>query len=561
MRLVDFQDRLRLANNLATSVIHIDTAGIQGEIRKLKKWLGAERELRATSNQMQTALLEFRNCGRAEQPSFSNLRLICNAAGTILPVGGRSFCLLEESDLFGLLLQYVGCFGEQPRLFRRLFRGLLNCYFSSDPDEVPRQSQMWEVLRNFLRENLSKLGTGTVQPRWVDTIQDHNNLLEMDPCIRYGRDLLNGNDAQFKTIELELGIGGSSWIARKIVWSHVRAAAELEDARFAQVVPSILEMIELGKHASLRDQCLAALLERHCARSANAPNVALFTFAVRYWQNPWLPTNIAKWGRVSSTVKNAISAWLKLDLIQQFFEMLANDGNGDRRRLDFWIQYHDVMGDMYFALGSYARKHASKEFRELRSKLFGCELYLTGAGSPDNNAFMMCFGDYVVVEFGNPGNACYVYRRSNGLPFALEWKKEVLAKQLKDKSRIDWLQHKDNVRGFATWEERFESELYIEYRIRPSLEALPAPWRTGKCYSTCTANTLAAFCEAFGLSYSDNREGGGIALVTVSGKHELAEKQLRTWGFLVGREKNSYPFTPPVENTGHLALHRISYGE
>jgi len=543
LSLPEFEERLRRANERALAGIKPDTDGISREVAKLRRWLNDDRELRAPSEHLQAAVLRFRSFGGKQEFSFAELRLVCAASAMTILLGGKSFCLLTDRDLLADLLRQVSMFESEPRRLRRLFRGLLNCYFSTDPSESQVKGEGWEQLRSFLRQQVVRLGAGSTQPRWVEIIQEHRNLLDSEPCLRYADALLRNDRTEFNQIESELAISGASWIGRKIVWSLVKAAVKLDDARFSEHIARLLNQFEEARYASLLDECLAELLERYCRGKGQSAHAELFGFAVRHWKNPWLATNSGRWGRVSESTRKAVTAWLKLDLIQQFFELLASDGNGDRRRLEFWIKYHECMDDMYFALGSHARKHPSKEFRELRHRLIGRVKSLSGAGSPDNNAFLICFGDYIVVEFGNAGNACYVYQRSAGLTFSLESAQEIVAKDLKSPDNVLWLSHKDNVHGYRKWEQRFEARLYAGIQVRISPTQLPAPWGFGVVYDSFSPSLLNAFTNAFGCSYHDRRGDGGSELITIGTNHELAAKQLHSWGFrLAGSNDHWYRY-------------------
>jgi EH_Signature domain len=539
--LLDFEDRLRAANFAALAAFKTDTSGIRAELGKLRKWLNGDRELRAPSAHLQIALLRFRQAGGAPECPFADLRLVCAASPMSIPVGGATFCLLEQLDLLASLLRQVKIFQADPRRFRRLYRGLLNCYFITDPSENRAKGEGWERLRCFLRDHVDCLGTGSIQPRWVEVIQEHRNLLDTEPCLRYSRDLLRGNNSEFAQVESELAIGGSSWIGRMIVLSIVKAAVALDDSQFNSHIPALLEKIEQERYASLLDSCLAQLLERYCRGTGRPPHANLFGCAVRHWKNPRLATNAGRWGRVSEATRKTVFAWLKLDLIQQFFELLASDGNGDRRRLDFWIKYHESMDDMYFALGSYARDHPGRDLRELRSRLTGRGMSLTGAGGPDNNAFLMCFGDYVIVECGNSGSACRVYRRSAGLPFDLDRDGKVTGKQLReDDLTVLWLQHKDGIKGYRSWESRFEFSLLTLFRIRRAPDTMPDPWGRGGLLSSCSTSELSSFCTAFGCGYEDNRKLGGCEWIGVPAGNKVAEDQLRLWGFVLSTARQKW---------------------
>jgi hypothetical protein len=159
-----------------------------------------------------------------------------------------------------------------------------------------------------------------------------------------------------------------------------------------------------------------------------------------------------------------VADWLKLVLIQQFFSLLAADGTNDTRRLKFWERYHDSIDDMYFALGNSAYYHNGPDFREIRKKMEGRLLNLQNAGSPDNNAFIMCIGNHVIVEFGLKGNACYIFRRDE-LPFALSGYVNGDGTGLKGQPFVDRLLHHDA--NMETWERKFQRTIARLMSVQP----------------------------------------------------------------------------------------------
>ena len=179
-----------------------------------------------------------------------------------------------------------------------------------------------------------------------------------------------------------------------------------------------MRTIDDKRFATLRDEILAGLIERYHRCKAADVHKELCDFAVAAWKNPWLPLNEMAWGRVSNAARQMISNWLKLDLIFEFFNLLAEDGRGDRSRFEFWRRYLEQIDDMYFVLGSRTLNSTDPNIRALRRKLEGRLMHLTGT-EPANNAFIMRIGNALIVEFSRSGNATYTYT-SYQLPFSLE---------------------------------------------------------------------------------------------------------------------------------------------
>ena len=132
--------------------------------------------------------------------------------------------------------------------------------------------------------------------------------------------------------------------------------------------------------------------------------------------NPWL--HRAAWDtyvldkdrRPDASAREMVNGWLKVRLIKDFFGLLSEDRSADSRRLNYWLGFEPMIQDMWFALGADAVSDPRKEYGEFRQRANGRLLDLAGSTPTSNNAFLMHFGEYLVVEFGITDNACFVYR-------------------------------------------------------------------------------------------------------------------------------------------------------
>ena len=161
--------------------------------------------------------------------------------------------------------------------------------------------------------------------------------------------------------------------------------------------------------------------------------------------------------------------WLKLEFIESFFTLLAEEGTGDKRRLMFWKRYVHAIDHIHFALGTEASESRTKDFVVLRQKMEGLSIPLQDTVR-SNNAFIMQLGKVAVVEFGGFSNACYFYQ--NGRPFDVT--KPVVSRvdarnSLKHSEHVLKLLHKDGIHGWDKWEQMFEATLQREFGIAPTL--------------------------------------------------------------------------------------------
>jgi hypothetical protein len=158
-----------------------------------------------------------------------------------------------------------------------------------------------------------------------------------------------------------------------------------------------------------------------------------------------------------------VNGWIKRRLIKDFFEILSDDGSADPRRLNYWLRYEPVVEDMWFALGPYASRHSSPDFKEFRSRAKGRLLTLEAPGLPKNNAFVMRIGHITIVEFGAQGNAAYLYNTEK-LPFDLSksWVSGNSAglKNIRVGQRF--------IHHGANWEKKFDAILFPLIEFRPT---------------------------------------------------------------------------------------------
>lgn len=528
---------LSAINSAAFQGLHFDHRPIEREVKALKQWLSSNGEMSPSVDLIQVALRHFQASGLLA--NLRDARLVCRGVAT--PIGNNPVSVMDTRGLFPALLQEVSQYLAEPRKFRRCYRGLLASYFAFDPLAAQgREDSLknFEQLRLYLQQHLPKVKTEGTNPDWVNTLVEHQNLLTEHPAERYGQDFLNGQTTHFSEAEAQLSISGTSWLGRDVVLAMVKAAIQLDDARFTGHLPRLLELLEEPRHATLLDSCLAQLLERYSQTTPLVMHLALCNFAVTHWKNPWINKNHARWKMVSESARKMIANWLKLDFLKQFFELLSADGSNDTRRLDFWARYHQRIDDMYFVLGPYAMNNRAPDFVGLRKKMEGRLLGLSGGGSLENNAFIMTMGDYAFIEFGAMGNAAYVYSLAAGLPFDLTRTRTFSSSDLKNKDRaIERLTHKDNMHGYPTWERRFDSELFLIYGIRARDDEIPEPWRSGSYLTSGNQRNIDAFCKAFGLTQEDRRSEGGQFWIKADDTHPTANAQLRNWGFSYRAER------------------------
>jgi hypothetical protein len=552
----DLKRKLSRTNARAFEGLTFDHAPLAKELEILTQWVGATASPSPPFDIVLEALLRFQRSSHLA--SLREAQLVCY--GCIQAYGQEKRPLIEDSRLFPELLECADKYRQKPRAFRRCYRGLLSGYLDYDPDvsssgHVGKQN--WKTLQNYLHERLRNINSASLEPDWVNAIIEHKNLLTDDPTGRYGQSLLEGDRQEFEAAKLKLDISNTSWVIRQLVFAQLDAAIAQNDLGFNQHLPRLLELLE--EHRLILDKGLQMVLERYRGCADAVQNIPLRNFAIAHWGNPWLPSNSARWSRVTETTRQMVTDWLKLDLIRQFFSLLAEDNANDKRRLKFWERFHKSIDDMYFALGSYARANQSRDFVELRKKMQGRVLDLNAGGSPRNNAFIMRMGDYVSVEFGVSGNAFFIFDRRH-LPFDLE--KRTIAgdrSELKHDRNVERLLHIDT--GAGRWEHTFEQTLLRLMNARPADEDTArhtAPRarlveRPGSdaARATRTSNhpsysrrELEQYCTVHGLRIRDLTSQRGNLWVRTDQSDRSVSRQLSDWGFQYKENKGWWRQNP-----------------
>jgi hypothetical protein len=465
-QVADLRAALELAMEFRPPRFEAEFDALDRETHKLRGWLGGQGSVKPPQDVSHSALREF---VRAQE--LPTLRHATAASfGCTDPFDGRAHGLIADGELFPVFLDRLDDYRESPRAFRLCYRGLLHSYFQYDVQRGPRPAHdNWRLLRTYLNDRSVLIGTPGFQPTWIGTLERNPEVLGQDPGSFYGEELFRGRPERFDEVCKELAITDASWLIWHVVVGQIEAATLGADSEFRASIPELLKLLE--KHLLAKNLGLAKLLTRY--RECGSPTLheQLRDFAVGAWGNPWLAMNEASWSVVASDARQMVADWLKLALMQKFFGLLADDGLNDTRRLKFWESYHQSIHAMYFALGETARTHRGPDFREVRKQMEGLRLALTHSTSK-NNAFIMHIGEHVVVEFGEKGNACYIFHKDR-LPFELAGEVAGNYLALKHDDHVTRLRHADS--GTWKWEENFHTALANVVRVeRPSASIKPS---------------------------------------------------------------------------------------
>lgn len=478
--------------------------------------------------------------------SFNGYRDIKRACyGLLVPIkNGKT--LVQNSERMGSLLTIVDHFESDAKKLKRCFQGLLSAYLELDGYEpASTLHPQWRILRDRLVKWLPTLQSVSPVPDWLDATIEHRNLLGEQPTKRYGAAILNGNSGEFESACTRLGIGRYSWVRRRAIISSVEAAVNESDAGFRRYLDKIISV--LLDNPGVRAEGAAKLLNRYAQQVTTSEFGPLRAFAVETFGNPLITANKQRWFEVSPEAREMVSNWLKGFLIERFFELLSHDGRTDRRRPEFWNRHRGSIENMWFILGTSAMSNWNDDFKKLRATMGDHCLSLQGA-TAGNNAFVMKLGGVYVVEFGERGNATYIFDQ-NALPFDLTGRSHLHLARLKASSRIEWLRHMD---GREVWEDKFEDTLR-RYGVYAD-EAMPQsqPRRTisntrealNEAYTPAEIrHGVKRLCNERGLRYDDRAPSGRI-VVYADKSNAVVSQRLSQWGFRYNAEHRRWVWSP-----------------
>jgi hypothetical protein len=529
---------------------------------------------------IQRAVSSFVKAARVSD--YRDLRLL--SYGLTVRPGAGATAIIERPALLEKLLAAIEAIRDKARQFRRCCQGLLAAYFGVDPTGMPGAAAGWSSIRSFLARERRALVGAESPPDWVRALEEHKNLLSDSPCDRYAKAFLDDDTREFESACSRLAIGSQSWVRESVVLSAVKAAGELPDPQFVSRIPALLKLLSGAK--TVQAMGIRAMLNRYAQMASRPSHQELRVAALALFGNPLLTRNAPAWAptHVTPAARQMVADWLKLDVIKQFFELLSHDGATDRRRPQFWSQYVPIIENIWIVFGPAGQDRHNADFQGLHKLLGNQALRLSGS-TKHNNAFVMKIGRRYVIEFGETGNATYIYDETT-LPFELAGTLD-LKYDLKAGNKK--LNHHD---GNLLWEDRFRMELDLDRLLRNAKtveeraraqaavqaqeiaaaqaqarreaeataraaareherqqgaqnqarqQAGPAepepvvreePIARGAARTNAFEQEFREFCVERGLAFQDERHRGGRLTVRASNRNPTVTATLRGWGFV-----------------------------
>lgn len=437
-------------------------------LRDVRRSLGDADLVDPRSDEVRASLHRFASTQAVS--SFTELKYVCY--GVSVPFGAAQHRIIDQSPLFDRLIHCVDERLSQPRQYRRCYQGLLNGYFGFEGEHtLPATSgENWTRLRHYLGERLPLVGEHAAarsqRAGWIEALEGHCNLLTDSPCSRYAQALVEGRTDELKAVCSSLGISSNSWVWDEALMAYVRAVCDAPDAGFKLQLSGVLNLVNgrstlrLPEVLAKRSTALTVTRYAQCAERPEHPE--LRDTSLQWIGNPRVHQTSWDASVGNEPARLMVEGWLKRRLIRDFFEVLAQDGSADLRRLDYWLKWEAQITDMWFVLGGDARRNRGSAFVEVRKRMAGFDRVLAG-NNDGNNAFVMRIGPMLVIEFGVVGNACYVFTASD---FHTDLSKPGLSiLELKQREGAVRLSHNHQ------WEHRFNTELTRKLRSSPGARA------------------------------------------------------------------------------------------
>jgi hypothetical protein len=521
--------RLEHVSGQAIGDLRIDEGQLMGLPDEVARILGRTSALHPARIQdkerIWSAVSELRD--GANEHSRSTLRYV--AYGCCSVFTAHAYSLVSDQPALGRFLHACELEGRSdPRWFRKIYGALLDAYFSAERDADWFKSLRAEAghrqVRKFLQRHMSTVIELEPRTNWADALARQSTLLGDNPGAEFASEWINGNDQVLKSVMEQLRLGGTSWLATDTVRAALLLTTQFGDAEFRAQIPQFLTAAGDARFGIIRDEIYASLLTRYSKCRDAAAHSALRDAVISAWRAPWLTKNQPEWGRVSPEARKMVEGWLKLELIHQFFDVLSDDRQQDRRRFEFWRQHHERMDAVYFVVGSEAESRQDADWKRLMNALEGRSL--SYVGSRRTHAFIMYIGDTAIVEFSQTGHAAYFYDKADlligtdRLSATTPWlkRREVGSRML----------HKDGSSG--TWEQKFQLKLGEPKRPQAANGSRSAGLFNQKP-ATPSAADIISYITANGCNVDDKRSQGGNLWVLTDQDNSSMNERLSAWGF------------------------------
>lgn len=304
------------------------------------------------------------------------------------------------------------------RLTRRMWFGLLSSYFSWRPATGAGLAG-WAWLRAFVQRAFAHMKESARAVRtWMSVVDRHQDVFGDTPGARLGEALARLDTQALEEFRSCLHVPADSWFWHAMVDAQLSHVSQLRDTDFEARIAPMLELA--AQLPTMADALLAGLLTRYeTSLMRDQPHPALRMAALERWGSPQIGSSRNRWSvAVAEPVCKMVMRWFAKEDLETFFKLLQGESGVDQDRLDYWLRFVGQIGYTRIVMGAQAERDQSSDFVEFRRKNADRISVLVRGGTPDDNAFLMQIGNYLITEFSKKGNACYI-RPLEAVPFKL----------------------------------------------------------------------------------------------------------------------------------------------
>jgi hypothetical protein len=359
--------------------------------------------------------------------------------------------LEEHPTLIGaILIRWQELFerNQVSILWPILWKNAFASYFLIDDESLRKR------FRAFLSATLPLLEVGSASPRWVPVVKRHGNVLGNAPAKQYAQEWLLGERRMLEELKSEGSISDGSWFWSDLVGEVITNQVNQGDGAFHSELDQSLGLIDdFPRH---RDMIVAKLLNRYAKSNNPTSHDQLLQVVLGAWGSPQLDLSDRshRWSQASKAARELVCQWIAESDLADFFELIKSSRSlsaMDQRRFEYWKRFTKRMQYTKLVLGLAFKATTNSDVGKFVNKRRERLGWLRGS-LPDNIAILIKIDDWWFVEFGQTGNACYVYQDANR-PFALDSRIQDLS-SLKDKDRAD-----RRLSHIADWESDFDRVL------------------------------------------------------------------------------------------------------
>jgi len=470
---------------------------------------------------------------------FDEDRIAFSITDTIAELGGKSI-FTDKKKFYELIQLYYKKIDEK-ELWHLTWYNLFLLYLRFDyRNSTSVMISNWEILRVFLLETFAPLmdNLHTIKRPWMMALESNLALLGPNPYDFYINDVLNDRFDEINKLSNDLSIPRDSWFWQKLTVAVTDACINKDDNYFVSKIPFLLKLIT--EQSIFRDDCIVKILGRYHIIKNNTALKELRDYVIdaSVWKNPKLKyLGIAtKWTLVSEEIWKMVLTWVTAENLKMFFSLIQSKGGIADDRLQFWIQYSELITWSKFALGKRSREILKKsnnpsfldqgnlyEIDFSKEEDFIAELQ---SSNENLDAFIMEIGNRYFVEFSVTGNAVYYYEK-----LALTF--DINSKIMSAGTEKNGLKSGSNkIRHVTDWQEKINQLLNSNINQKKPL---------GKIQSgSVEYNNLINLVLKSGYSFEDLREKGGRLWVEYPYDNLGLADDLKSYGFCWAQNKKAW---------------------